>query len=256
LLEWLELRLYAAADLVVTVGEGYRQKLERKGVAPEDLRVIPNGVDRAVFRPDGDGAAVREEYGLGDRFVCAYLGTIGLGCGLEVALRAARRLRAAGRDDVRLLLVGDGAVRAELERRARDEGLDQVVFTGRQPKARMPEFLAAADACLVHLTRTELFKTVLPSKIFEASATGKPIILGVEGFAAELVEAAEAGLCIEPENDGELVEALSKLASDRVLASTLGRNGFERIAERFDIERLAGEYLELLEGLTGRVARP
>jgi glycosyltransferase involved in cell wall biosynthesis len=106
------------------------------------------------------------------------------------------------------------------------------------------------------LTRTELFKTVLPSKIFEASATGKPIILGVEGFAAELVEAAEAGLCIEPENDGELVEALSKLASDRVLASTLGRNGFERIAERFDIERLAGEYLELLEGLTGRVARP
>ncbi len=249
LLEWLELRMYAAADRVVTVGEGYREKLERKGVATRDLHIIPNGVDREVFRPDADGTAVRQEYGLGDRFVCAYLGTIGMGSGLEIALRAARRLRDAGRDDVRLLLVGDGAVRDQLERRAGAEGLEQLVFAGQQPKARMPEFLAATDACLVHLTRTELFKTVLPSKIFEASASGKPIILGVEGLAAELVSSAEAGVCIEPENEGELVEAVTKLASDRALAAKLGCNGRERIAPHFDIERLAGEYIALLEGL-------
>ncbi|MBW2363459.1 MAG: glycosyltransferase family 4 protein, partial [Deltaproteobacteria bacterium] len=117
LLEWLELRLYAAADRVVTVGEGYRRKLEEKGVPAAIIHLVPNGVDRALFRPDVDGAAVRAEYGLGERSVCAYVGTIGMAAALDVALRAARRLRDAGRDDVCLLLVGDGAARGELEER-------------------------------------------------------------------------------------------------------------------------------------------
>lgn len=246
-LEWLELRMYAAADLVVTVGEGYRQKLLAKGVPESRLHVIPNGVDRATFHPEVDGADVRREYGLEGAFVCSYIGTIGMGSGLEVALRAARLLRERGRDDVRLVLVGDGAVRGELARRAAEEGLDNLVFTGRQPKTRMPEFLAATDACLVHLIRTDLFKTVLPSKIFEASATARPILLGVEGFAADLVREAEAGICFEPENEGELVSALIELADDPGRRAALGANALETIAQRYDIERLAAEYLGILE---------
>lgn len=248
-LEWLELRMYAAASRIVTVGEGYRGKLVGKGVAPSRIDVIPNGVDLEAFLAGADGAKVRERYGLGERFVCAYLGTIGMGCGLDVVLRAARELRDAGRDDVRFLLVGDGAVREELEAQARAEDLTGVVFTGRQPKASMPEFLAAADACLVHLTRTELFKTVLPSKIFEAAAMRKPIVLGVEGFAAELVGEAGAGICIEPENEGELLAAVERLAGDRALARRLGDAGGERIAARYSYDRLAAEYAERLEAL-------
>jgi glycosyltransferase involved in cell wall biosynthesis len=189
---------------------------------------------------------VRERYGLGDRFVCAYLGTIGMGCGLDVVLRAAARLREQGRDDVCFLLVGDGAVREELETRARAEHLDLVVFTGRQPKGDMPAFLAATDACLVHLTRTELFKTVLPSKIFEATAMRKPIILGVEGFAADLVAQAGAGICIQPENEGDLLEAIAKLRADPALGRSFGESGYERIASRYTYDRLAREYSDLL----------
>ncbi len=247
LLEWFERRLYAAAGRIVTVGEGYRRELEARGVAPASIDVVPNGVDLSVFQPGADGSAVRAEYGLGERFVCAYLGTIGMGCGLDVVLRAARRLRELGRDDLVFLLVGDGAVRGELERQARAERLSSVVFTGRQPKQRMPEFLAATDVCLVHLIRKALFETVLPSKIFEASAAGRPIVLGVEGDAAQLVSAAGAGLCIEPENEGELVEALTQLAGDRSLAHRLGANGLSRLAARYDVDRLAESYLELLE---------
>jgi glycosyltransferase involved in cell wall biosynthesis len=221
-LEWLEQRLYAAADHLVTVGEGYREKLAERGVDRSRVDVIPNGVDLALFRAGGDGPGVRERHALGDRFVLAYLGTIGMGCGLEVALRAARQLRDAGRDDVRFLLVGDGAVREELAARARSEGLDAIVFTGRRPKTEMPDYLAAADACLVHLTRTPLFTTVLPSKIFEAAAMKKPIVLGVEGFAAALVTEADAGLCIEPENEGELLAAVDRLVADTDLARRLG----------------------------------
>ncbi len=248
-LEWLERRLYAAASWIVTVGDGYRGKLTLRGVDPARIDVIPNGVDLGLFLAGADGRPVRERYGLGDRFVCAYLGTIGMGCGLDVVLRAARTLRERGRDDVRFLLVGDGAVREELEAQARAEGLTAVIFTGRQPKSEMPAFLAATDACLVHLTRTELFKTVLPSKIFEAAAMRKPIVLGVEGFAAELVAGAEAGICIQPENERELLEAALKLAADPALARQLGATGYERIATRYTYDRLAQVYANLLTRL-------
>jgi glycosyltransferase involved in cell wall biosynthesis len=256
-LEWLEHRMYAVATRIVTVGDGYRGKLVERGVDAQRIDVIPNGVDLGAFAAGADGSGVRERYRLGDHFVCAYLGTIGMGCGLDVVLRAAQLLRERGRDDVRFLLVGDGAVREELEARAHAEGLDErVIFTGRQPKNDMPAFLAATDACLVHLTRTELFKTVLPSKIFEGAAMGKPIILGVEGFAAELVASAEAGICIQPENEHELVEATSKLAADPALARRLGAAGHERIASRYTYDRLAAEYEQLLIQLAAGERRP
>ena len=248
-LEWLELRMYAAADHIVTVGEGYRRKLVEKGVPAERLSIVPNGVDLAAFAPERATPWLRAEHDLGDRFVCAYVGTIGMGAGLEVVLSAARRLREAGRDDLRFALVGDGAEREDLEARAREEGLDSIVFTGRVDKARIPGLLAEVDACLVHLRRTPLFQTVMPSKIFEASAQRRPIVLGVEGFAAELVSEAEAGLCIEPENDRQLLEALDRLAADPELASRLGDNGFERIARRFDFGELAVRYAASLEAL-------
>jgi len=247
-LEWLERRLYAAATWIVTVGNGYRDQLLERGVAPERITVIPSGVDCRVFEPREDDGKIRGEYDLGDRFVCAYVGTIGMASGLGVALRAADRLEQEGRDDVRFLLVGDGAVREDLEAEARAGKLRSVVFTGRQAKSRMPEFLAATDACLVHLSRKDLFKTVLPSKIFEAAAMRKPIVLGVQGFAAELVSEAGAGLCIEPENEVELGEAVTRLARDRALGERLGAAGYERIAKRFDYDALAAEYLTSLKG--------
>ncbi len=246
LLEWLERRMYAAATRIVTVGDGYRRKLAERGVAPGRVEVVPNGVDLATFRSGADGSRVRSEFGLGDAFVCAYVGTIGMSCGLDVVLRAGRLLRERGRDDVRFLLVGDGAVRERLQRQAGEAGLPNVVFTGRLDKRRMPEVLAAADACLVHLARSELFTTVLPSKIFEAAAMARPIVLGVQGFAAELVSDAEAGLCIEPENEQDLVEAVLRLADDPALARRLGAAGRAEIAARYDYDELAARYADLL----------
>ena len=246
LLERWERSLYRSATRIVTVGEGYREKLEGRGVAPSRIAVVSNGVDCKAFSDAGNGADVRAEFGLGESFVVSYVGTIGLGSGLDVVLRAAQRLRAESRGDVVFLLVGDGAVRDELETRARAEGLDRVIFTGRRDKSRIPAYLAASDACLVHLTGNDLFRSVMPSKIFEAAAMAKPIILGVRGCAAELVSDAEAGICIEPENDRELVDAVKRLASDRALAAKLGESGRARIAARFDYDALAIHYLAIV----------
>lgn len=248
-LEWLELRMYAAADRIVTVGEGYRRQLVGKGVPEAKIEIVPNGVDLAGFRAARASERFREQYGLGDRFVCAYVGTVGMGAGLEVVLRAARLLRDRGRDDLRLLVVGDGAEREALEAEARREGLAAAVFTGRIDKARIPGLLAEVDACLVHLRRTPLFETVMPSKIFEAAAMERPIVLGVEGFAAELVREAGAGLCIEPESEQALVEAVSRLAADPQLGRRLGAAGRERIAGAHDYAALAERYAALLDSI-------
>jgi glycosyltransferase involved in cell wall biosynthesis len=252
----LERAMYAAATRIVTVGRGYQQQLEARGVPASRISVIPNGVDRSRFDPATDGSALRARYAPQGEFLCAYVGTIGMGCGLAVVLRAAELLRDAGRRDVVFLLVGDGAVREELERESRTLGVDRVVFTGRLPKDEMPKVLAAADACLVHLARRELFRSVMPSKIFEAAAMGKPIVLGVGGVAAEIVEGAGAGICIEPENAEQLVAAVLRLAADRELARGLGRAGLARIAAAYDYAELATRYAELIRGLAREASRP
>ena len=255
-LGWLERRMYAAATRIVTVGRGYQQELESRGVPAERIAVIPNGVDRDMFDPAADGSQLRARFAPQGEFLCSYVGTIGMGSGLSVVLRAAELLRNQGRRDVVFLLVGDGAVREDLEREAREAGLDRIVFTGRLPKAEMPKVLAASDACLVHLARRELFRSVMPSKIFEAAAMAKPIVLGVEGFAAEVVQGAGAGICIEPENAEQLVAAVLRLAADRGLGRSLGRAGYQRIAAAYDYSSLAREYAELIRRVVAAEARP
>jgi glycosyltransferase involved in cell wall biosynthesis len=108
----------------------------------------------------------------------------------------------------------------------------------------------------VHLARRELFRSVMPSKIFEAAAMGKPIVLGVGGVAAEIVEGAGAGICIEPENAEQLVAAVLRLAADRELARGLGRAGLARIAAAYDYAELATRYAELIRGLAREASRP
>ncbi len=252
LLEWLERTMYTAADHIVAVGDGYREELLKRGVPAEKITVISNGVDREAFFPRAPDPSLRARWRLGDGFVCAYVGTVGMASGLDVVLRAGRILRDRGRNDIKLLVVGDGAARDGLERAARAANLDNVVFTGRLDKHLMPALLASVDACLVHLKKRDLFTTVMPSKIFEAAAMAKPIVLGVRGHAAVLVERAGCGACIEPENEYELGATVEAWADDPAAAVELGRHGHEFFVREFDRGALAASYLAVLEAAGAR----
>ncbi|HRI07824.1 MAG TPA: glycosyltransferase family 4 protein [Nannocystaceae bacterium] len=252
-LERLERWMYAAADHVVTVGEGYAERLAAKGVAARGLTIVTNGIDREIFQPRAPDPALLERHGLAGRFVCAYVGTVGMGCGLGVLVPAAEALRARGRRDVGFLVVGDGAVRAEVAAEVAARGLGEwVVFAGRQPKEAIPGYLASAGCCLVHLQRTELFTTVLPSKVFEAMAMARPVVMGVEGEAARLVERSGSGICVTPEDPAALVEAVLRLADDPALARRMGEAGYEHVVRHYDRDRLAAEYLDVLGRFAGR----
>ncbi len=239
--------MYKAASHIVTVGDGYKEELQKKGVPVEKITVITNGVNPEEYVPRAPDLELKQALGITQPFVCSYVGTIGMACGLHVALGCAESLREQGRDDIVLAFIGDGAVREELEREAKEKKLDNIVFTGRLDKERMPHVLSFSNACLVHLRKTDLFKTVLPSKIFEAASMERPIILGVEGNSAELLQRAEAGICIEPENVQQLTEAIIQLADDPELQKRMGSNGRRYIQEHFDRTKLADTYLSLLE---------
>jgi glycosyltransferase involved in cell wall biosynthesis len=246
-LDGLARKMYNAAAHVMTVGDGYKGRLVEDGVPPKKISVVTNGVDREVFFPRDPDPEIIRRYNLAGKFVVSYVGTIGMAAGLEVVLKAGRMLKDRGRNDIVYLLVGDGAELDSLKAQAASQGLDNVVFTGRLDKSEIPLAIAASDACLVHLKRRDLFRTVLPSKIFEAAAMARPIILGVEGNAAELVDEAGAGICIEPDNADELVATTLRLAEDPQLGRTIGQDGHDYITAHFDRDVLARRYLETIE---------
>jgi glycosyltransferase involved in cell wall biosynthesis len=246
LLERMEQQMYASAFKIVTVGEGYKEQLMLRGVSGSKIEIVTNGVDRELFEAGQVNGHARETWNLGRGFVCAYVGTIGMAAGLEVALRAGKLLKERGRHDIKLLMVGDGATRQDLQDRAASQGLDNVIFTGRIDRNDVPGLIASVDACLVHLARHKLFESVLPSKIFEACGMRKPIVLGVKGSAARLVQAAGAGICIEPEDEVQLVDAIEKLAADPELVRQLGKSGHDYVHAHFDRDKLSRQYFEVI----------
>ena len=247
-LEGIESFLYRKADHIISLTKAFKRHITARGVDEEKVSIVTNGADLERYAPGGRMNEVRRELGLGeDVFLASYIGTHGMAHGLGTVLRAAKRLE--NEPSVRFLLVGDGAEREKLLHAREEMGLTNVIMLGQQPKERMPDFLAATDACLVLLIRSELFKTVLPSKIFEAMAMGRPIVLGVEGESRELVEEGGCGLCIEPENDAALADAVLKLAQNPGLRRELGERGQDYVARNFDRETLAMRYLGILEGV-------
>ncbi|MBN1664249.1 MAG: glycosyltransferase family 4 protein [Deltaproteobacteria bacterium] len=246
-LEWMELKMYASADHIVTVGDGYRRKLLQKGVAEDKLSVVMNGINRDLFEPREPDAALKSKWKCDGKYICSYSGTIGMACGLTIMLDAAEKLKERGIDDILFMLIGDGAMRKELTAQALQRGLDNVIFTGRQPKEMMPAFLSITDVSLVHLRKSDLFTTVMPSKIFEASGMAKPIINGVEGFAAEFIQNAGAGINIEPEKSDQLIDALLKMKNNPVVSQSCGMSGRAYVTTFFDRDKLAQDYLNVIE---------
>ena len=255
-LEWLERRMYAAATHIVTVGEGYRECLLERGIDETKISVVMNGVDYEIFQRDATAAreeaeALRKSLKLEGRFVVAYIGTIGMASGLDVVVRAAQRCKSPDADSPVFLLVGDGALLSGIQAKCDQTNLENVRITGRVPKEKVPAYLALADCILVHLKKAELFTTVLPSKMFEAMATGKPIILGVEGDAARLLQRSEAGVTVEPEDEKSLLEAIQSMRNAPHLGDKMGRFGQEYIRKHHDREKLSQDYLDIVCRISG-----
>lgn len=228
----LEWSTYLCASAVWVVTEAVRQRLIQQGLPAEHIFLITNGVDTAKFRPMPQDQA-RAALGWDSRFTVLYAGTHGLAHGLITVLEAAERLQDF--QDIRFVLAGDGADKANLMAYAQHHNLQNVTFLDSQPHDRMPLLLAGADVCLVPLRKLPLFKTTLPAKMCEIMACARPIILGADGEARRLVEQeAKAALYVEPEDPSALASAIITLYENPSLARSLGERGPSFVRERFD----------------------
>jgi glycosyltransferase involved in cell wall biosynthesis len=148
--------------------------------------------------------------------------------------------------------MGAGAERGQLCEIVEGFRLPNVRLLEKQPRERIPAFLAAADACLVPLRNKEVFKSAIPSKMFEAMAAEKPVILGVEGEAKEILLASHAGLAVAPEDPEAMMDAILKLRNDPFLCQALGRSGRQAVLEKYQRRAQAAQYLNLLNELSAR----
>ena len=248
--------LYPRATHLVVDGEWKRRYLIHRGVEEGKISVVRNGVeehfcfDPASARTREARARLRKELRLGEQFVLLYAGTLGMAHGLETVLKAAERLRDCG--DVTFLLMGAGAEREPIYRHLERLRLGNVRLLEKQLRENVPAFLAAADACVIPLRKREVFKTAIPSTLFEAMAAAKPVILGVEGEAKEILLASGAGVAIEPENPEAMTAAIRHLRENPEFCRALGASGRRAVMEKYLRSTQAAKYLELLTELAAR----
>ena len=242
--------LYERADHIVVVTPAFKQRLVEDWQVPaEDISVVENGVETENFSPDaGGGERLRAEYGLQDKFVASYIGTMGNAHGLETLLDAAVMLQARN-PKVVFLLVGEGAERASIKAAAEFRSLQNVKFVDQQPREKIPSFILASDTCLVLLKKSEVFKTVIPTKMLEFMSCARPVILGVDGQARQILEAASAGIAIEPESPEALAVAIQTLYENKGLGCSLGRQGRGYILENCSRASTAERYVKVMESL-------
>lgn len=251
-LKKLEYFLYRKAARIVSVTNSFKSVLSSNGVPADRIAVVRNGADLASFTPGPKPDELMKRHALEGKFVAAYIGTVGMAHGLGTILDAAEKL--ASDSGVAFVVVGDGAERASLEQEARRRRLTNVVFVGRVGKEDVRGYWRLADAALVLLRDRPVFRHVLPSKMFEAMATARPIILGVLGESAQLLQLSGAGLVVQPENGEALAGAISRLAGNPQEAAAMGANGRRFVEAEFDRDKLAAAMLDELRAVVEAAA--
>lgn len=254
-LESLELFLYRHAALIVSVTHSFKRDLERRGISGDKIVVITNGVDLSHFAPRTKDDALARDLGLNGKFVAGYLGTHGLAHGLRTILEAARQLKAQPEGaDVVFVLLGDGAEKKALKAEAERLGLDNVLFLDTVPKHQIPRYWSLLNVSIVHLRRAELFTSVIPSKLFECMSMGVPVLHGVTGESAEIVEREGVGRIFEPENAEQLAKTLLAMKGNRDLLESY-RVRCLKAAPRYDRAVLAMRMLAHIQQAVGGAVR-
>ncbi len=244
LLERFELAIYAAADEVVVVTDGFRDNLIERGVPAGKIHTIRNGVNLDIFDCAGASDPVVRAY-LGARAgdcLVLYAGTHGISQGLSAVVDAAALL--AG-DSVHFAFVGEGADKERLQHQVAELGLRNVTFLPGVPHQDVPALVAAADICLVPLRNVPLFSAFIPSKMFEYLAARKAVVASVVGEAAQILREAGA-VVVPPEDSAALAAAITSLAADPQRRMDMGLAGRSHVEHFFDRVELARQYRKIL----------
>jgi glycosyltransferase involved in cell wall biosynthesis len=241
--EWLEKFLYRRADRLIVNSPGYIDHVAERG--GKNVSLIPNGADPAMFDTSPDSSTVRQDLGLQNHYIVLYAGAHGLSNDLGVVLQAAKKLE--NEPMIHFILVGGGKDKAMLMQQAKDMQLSNLSFLQARSKTEMPALIAASDACIAILKPIEAFKTTYPNKVFDYMATGRPVILAIDGVIREVVENAEAGIFVPPGEPEALAFAIMDIASHRERGKKMGVAGRQYVEKHFSRAESATQLAALLE---------
>lgn len=241
----LERRLYRKADHIVAVSPAFVPTILERGGQQNAISVIPNGIDPVAMDAIGPHRDWMPD-AFRSAFLVGYVGTLGMAHGLETIFEAAKLLE--DEPDIHFVLMGDGARRSVLDHTA--STVPNVTILPPGARARALAVLRGLDVGLVLLRDTPLFRTVIPSKLLETMGAGIPVILGVRGQAAEILEACGGGLAIPPEDGAALASAVRALKEDPRRRESMGRAGRDHVTHHYHLDHLADRYLTILQEMS------
>ncbi|WP_188646110.1 glycosyltransferase family 4 protein [Marinithermofilum abyssi] len=233
-LTWMESFLYRKADKIVVLTEYQRKFVQQKGIDPEKISLIPNGIVVGSWEPD---PSLKSEYRrlMGvpeDHYVALYAGAHGPANALEYVVKAGEHLP----DDMSIVLIGDGPEKAKLRRIVEEKGLTNVRLLDPVPKGEVYNYIQAADAGIISLADNEIFRGARPNKLFDYMFVGKPIITTVDGEVREIVEENQVGIFSGAENPEGFARAMIQLRDtsreELDAIAQRGRNYIDRAGDR------------------------
>ncbi len=242
--EWEEMRCYKSAKKIVVVTDSFKKTLTARGIDPQKIFVVKNGANRELFKPVPKNQELIKKLGLEGKRIIGYIGTHGMAHKLDFIIRCAKNME--GKNNFHFLFIGSGAAKADLLKLKEELNVGNVTMLDSVPKTEVSNYISILDLCLINLKKSELFKTVIPSKIFENAGMEIPIIMGVEGEAQEIIESYGAGLCFEPENETDFNAKLNTLLNNTELYDNC-KKGCRQLSIDFDRKKLAQKMLDIIE---------
>jgi glycosyltransferase involved in cell wall biosynthesis len=250
LAERLEWSTYRRARTVWVVTEGQRETLLHRGLPASKILTLRTGANLSLFGRL-EKASARSAVGWDDGFYVLHAGTLGLTMSGASLIDAADLLR--GFPDIHFILAGDGAERPHLEHEARRRELNNVTFLGVQSQERVATLLSACDASLVNLRNLSFFEGTLPMKMYEAMASGRPLLLAADGLARKLaIDEAHAGIYVEPGNPHALARAVLYLRNHPEEGRKLGAQGRAYASSQLNRDAMIEQLSAHLRSLAGR----
>lgn len=246
--EWLELRLYKSATHIVVVTDAFKQKICDRGINSNKISVFKNGVNLELYKSSPKNIDLLKKHKIGvEKIIIGYIGTHGMAHGLSFIIECVKELECLS-PNLFFLFLGDGAEKKKLISLAKELNLSNILFLDSVAKSEVVEYLNITDVALVNLKKSDTFLTVIPSKIFEAAAMKKPMLLGLEGETKGIIEKYGAGICFEPENKKDFIASVNKITANKELYSKI-QNGCEVLSKDFDRKKIASLMLEKMRSI-------
>jgi len=242
---WLALKLYKGAEKIITLTPGIADLIIEKGINKNKVYCIPIGFNLEEFEDEKIDKTLRKKYNWEDKFIAMYTGSHATTDSLDVMVKTAEYLK--DNKNIKIVSIGDGDKRGELIKYCEERSLDNIEFIGIVPRTEIPSYLHAADITFICLKKGEHWKIFLQNKFFDYMGAKKPIVTVLKGTQQEMVEDANAGLAVEPEDYEAFAKTLIHLSNNKEECIELGQNGYEFVNKYFNRDDLLDFYLKLIE---------